>query len=139
MTRIFLMPVAALALCAMSGLLQAEETPAPTEPGLMERGLQLFLEGLTKELVPEIEEGWVEGLSDLQGLMDEIGPSLQSFLAEMGPALAEIADQVQDWSVYELPEILPNGDIILRRKTPLSPSDPLPGTVAPDADGAIEI
>ena len=38
---------------------------------------------------------------------------------EMGPALAEIADKVEDWSRYEAPEILPNGDIIIRRKPDL--------------------
>jgi hypothetical protein len=55
-------------------------------------------------------------LRDLQGLVEEFGPPMQSFLREMGPALAEILEEVEDWSRYEMPEILPNGDIIIRRK-----------------------
>lgn len=79
-----------------------------TGSSLMERGAELFWEGLRKEMAPSLEE--------LEGLMTTIGPSMQSFLAEMGPALAEIANKVEDWSRYEAPEILPNGDIIIRRK-----------------------
>lgn len=82
---------------------------------LMERGAELFWEGLRKEMAPSLEE--------LEGLMATIGPSMQSFLTEMGPALAEIADKVEDWSRYEAPEILPNGDIIIRRK-PDAPAEP---------------
>ncbi|KIC21630.1 hypothetical protein [Leisingera sp. ANG-Vp] len=77
-------------------------------PSLMERGAELLLEGLVQEMAPALE--------DLQGLMEEIGPSMGAFLSEMGPALAEIAKEVEDWSAYELPEILPNGDIIIRKK-----------------------
>ncbi|MDC0660876.1 hypothetical protein N6L27_22955 [Leisingera sp. SS27] len=83
-----------------------EEGSGPT---LMERGAELFWEGLRKEMAPALE--------DLQGMMEEIGPSMGAFLAEMGPALADIAKEVEDWSAYELPEILPNGDIIIRKKT----------------------
>ena len=95
-------------------------TPATAEDSesgssLMERGAELFWEGLRKEMAPSLEE--------LEGLMATIGPSMQSFLTEMGPALAEIADKVEDWSRYEAPEILPNGDIIIRRK-PEVPAEP---------------
>ncbi|CUH87250.1 hypothetical protein PH5382_01175 [Phaeobacter sp. CECT 5382] len=82
---------------------------------LMERGAELFWEGLRKEMAPSLEE--------LEELMATIGPSMQNFLSEMGPALAEIVDKVEDWSVYEVPEILPNGDIIIRKKQP-EPEDP---------------
>lgn len=83
---------------------------------LMERGAELFWEGLRKEMAPSLEE--------LEGLMATIGPAMQNFLTEMGPALADIAEQVEDWSRYEAPEILPNGDIIIRRKpeTPEAPN-----------------
>ncbi len=74
----------------------------------MERGAELFLEGLRREMEPTIE--------DLRGFADQFGPALQSFMQEMGPALADLAAQVQDWSVYEAPEMLPNGDIIIRKK-----------------------
>ena len=85
-------------------------TPAFAEDedglSLMERGAQLFLEGILQEMEPALE--------GLEGL----GPALRDFAQEMGPALGEVLEQIEDWSVYHPPEILPNGDIILRRKTP---------------------
>lgn len=104
MLRLLCLPVA---LCAMSFPLQAQ--PSETEPpSLMQRGLELFLEGVEEELSP--------GLQQLQEMVERFGPALQDFLLQMGPALAEVAGEVQDWSRYELPEVLPNGDIIIRRK-----------------------
>ena len=70
--------------------------------------MQLFFRGLRQEMEP--------ALRDLEGLTRELGPPMQRFLAEMGPALAEILSHVDDWTRYETPQILPNGDIIIRRK-----------------------
>ena len=84
--------------------LAAQDQEGENGSSLMERGAELFWKGLREEMAPSLQE-----------LMSKIGPSMQSFLAEMGPALAEIADKVEDWSRYEAPEILPNGDIIIRR------------------------
>lgn len=95
--------VALLVAPATTGLAQEDNGRS-----LMERGAELFLEGLRKEMEP--------ALGDLRDLAQQFGPSMQSFLQEMGPALADLMDQVSDWSVYEPPEILPNGDIIIRRK-----------------------
>lgn len=105
------------AICvAASGPVVAQDSDGKS---LMERGAELFMEGLRKEMEP--------ALDDFLGLADQIGPAMQSFLQEMGPALAEIAAQVEDWSTYEAPEILPNGDIILRKKQPdESPEQPEP-------------
>ena len=47
----------------------------------------------------------------------QFGPALQSFMEEMGPALTDLSAQVQDWSAYEEPEMLLNGDIVIRKKT----------------------
>lgn len=55
-------------------------------------GARLFLRGLQGEMKP-VAEGW--GM-----LVDKLG----------------------DFSLYELPEMLPNGDIIIRRKEPLDPA-----------------
>ncbi len=85
-------------------------------PSLMERGAQLFFEGLTQEMAP--------ALDDLRGLAEDFGPAMQGFLEEMGPALVGIMDEVKDWSMYHPPEILPNGDIIMRRKA--DPEDEVP-------------
>lgn len=91
-------------------LFNQTEEPAPDQGGssLMERGAELFFRGLREEMAPTFE--------GLQELLGDIGPSMGEFLAEMGPALADIASRVEDWSAYELPEMLPNGDIIIRKK-----------------------
>lgn len=87
---------------------------------LMEQGAELFFEGLRQEMEPALE--------DLRGLAEQFGPAMQSFIQEMGPALAEITAQVKDWSAYEAPEILPNGDIIIRKK----PDQPQPEEILPE-------
>ncbi|WP_293574832.1 hypothetical protein [Phaeobacter sp.] len=119
----------ALALCCAAALGLGALTPtfaAAQEEGgssLMERGAELFWEGLRQEMAPAID--------DLKALAEGLGPSLQSFLSEMGPALADIASEIEDWSVYERPEILPNGDIIIRRKP-----DTQPDTIPPQDNGS---
>lgn len=44
---------------------------------------------------------------------------LQGLLSEVEPALRELEGVLSDLNAYHPPEVLPNGDIILRRKTPL--------------------
>ncbi|WP_170454532.1 hypothetical protein [Ruegeria arenilitoris] len=97
---------------------------------LMEQGAELFFEGLRKEMEPALE--------DLLGLAEQFGPAMQSFIEEMGPALAEIGGKVKDWSAYEAPEMLPNGDIIIRRK-PDVPDQPDEVTPEEDDEGATDI
>lgn len=85
----------------------------------------MMLEGLLQEMEP--------ALDDLQGLMAELQPQFRSFLEQMGPALTDLLAQVDDFTAYHPPEILPNGDIILRRKTPEEIE------AEPEGDGDIEI
>ncbi|MBR9844098.1 MAG: hypothetical protein GYB25_13130 [Rhodobacteraceae bacterium] len=105
---------------ALSALpVMADEAPSePETPGagmsLMEEGAKLFLKGLQKQMEPAME--------GLEGWADKAGPALRSFVEEMGPALSDLAGKVEDWSVYEAPEMLPNGDIIIRRKP--EPTEP---------------
>jgi len=54
----------------------------------------------------------------------------------MGPAFGELMGKIDDLSVYHPPEMLPNGDIILRRKAPLDPDAP---DQPPLDEGEIEI
>lgn len=83
---------------------------------LMERGMQQFLEGLMQEMEPA-----VDGIAD--------------FLEQMGPPLIALLEEIKDWSIYEPPEMLDNGDIIIRRK-PEKDSEPAP---PPDAVPQIEL
>ena len=84
-----------------------------TEEGLslMERGARLLLQGVLQEMEPAIE--------DLRKFSEEVEPGLRLFVEDMGPALAELMRKVDDFTAYHPPELMPNGDIIMRRKTPL--------------------
>jgi len=97
----------------------------------MRQGLQLFLEGLQDELSPALRE-----FSDLA---EQAGPAMRDFLQEMGPAFAEMLNEIQDWSAYHPPEILPNGDIILRRKVPDDPPETEPDVAEPAPEGQIDL
>ena len=88
----------------------------------MKEGARQLFRGLMQEMEP--------ALNDLQGLSEEMRPRMRDFAQQMGPALRVLLAQVDDWSVYEPPEMLPNGDIILRHKDPAEPDplkDPQPG------------
>ncbi|MEL6235650.1 MAG: hypothetical protein AAFR46_14695 [Pseudomonadota bacterium] len=58
-----------------------------------------------------------------RGTLEELGREtdrlLRDLMREMAPALRELEDQLRAFDLYEPPEILPNGDIIIRRKRPL--------------------
>lgn len=99
---------AALWLAALP--LQAQETESDDGFSMMERGAQLFFEGIMREMEP--------ALDDLKGLADEIEPKMREFAEQMGPALADLLAQIEDLNAYHPPEMLPNGDIIMRKKTP---------------------
>lgn len=90
-------------------------------PNLMEEGARLFFRGLMSELDPALRE--------LEGMARELEPELRDFAREMGPALADMLERVEDWNAYHPPEMLPNGDIILRRKQP--PEEPPAETEEP--------
>ncbi len=56
---------------------------------------------------------------------------LEGFLKELGKARIEFQGRLLDLNAYHFPEILPNGDIIIRRKVPL--------VVDPPQDGEIDL
>ncbi|WP_085796287.1 hypothetical protein [Falsiruegeria litorea] len=102
--------------------LQAQDLGSePDEKSLMEQGAELFFKGLRQEMEPALES--------MLEMAEQFGPSMLSFLEEMGPALADLVDEVQDWSAYHAPEMLPNGDIIIRKK---QPEDATPDPAEPD-------
>lgn len=85
---------------------------------MIERGLSLFLQGLAEELDPAIDE--------FKRLGSEIGPELRALLLAWGGGLIKLSEQVDDFDYYEAPEVLENGDIIIRRMPdapPLAASD----------------
>ncbi len=62
-------------------------------------------------------------------LRDGASQLLRGLLDDMEPAMRDLAETLDGWKIegfsirdlddYQPPEMLPNGDIILRRKTPL--------------------
>lgn len=114
-------------LMAVLGVAPLAAQDATEEKGrsLMEEGARLFFEGIQREMGPALE-----GLRDRA---QEMEPALRQFVEEMGPALRDLMAEVGDLSAYHTPEVLPNGDILLRRKTPQEMQD------APLPEGDIEL
>ena len=52
----------------------------------------------------------------------------QSLITEIEPAMKEMEEALGNLNAYHTPEVLPNGDIIIRRKVPLVPDE------APEAE-----
>ncbi len=61
----------------------------------------------------------------LEGLLDEMRPMMEEarpfFEEELLPMLERMGELVDDLSHYELPERLPNGDIVIRRSPDAPP------------------
>lgn len=111
-------PIVALCTCAVltASPLAAQDDGAGRS--MIEDGLRLFMEGLMQEMEPALDQ--------LEGLAQDMEPALRNFAENMGPALRDLMDEVKDWSAYHPPEVLPNGDIILRKKTPQELTPPAP-------------
>lgn len=60
----------------------------------------------------------------MRGLADEMEPALRDLAEGVQPALRELLDLVEDFDAYHMPERLPNGDIIIRRKSPMDDDAP---------------
>ena len=108
----------ALALLASPVVAQTSDAPPVEPPSAMERGMRLFMEGLRDEMEP--------ALRNLEDLTRDAAPLLRELQGQLGAV-------VEDLDLYEAPEFLPNGDIIIRRR------DPLPETVEPNPDGSIDL
>ena len=104
MKRIFL----TLAFISFGAAAQAQDDNTEDGFDLMEEGAKLLLRGLMNEMEPALKE--------LEDFADEVGPAMKLLADEMGPALAELMSKIDDIRNYDAPEILPNGDIIIRRR-----------------------
>ena len=84
----------------------------------------------------EIEEGLDLLGTGAQRLLEHLFKEMEPALEDLGAGLGAVVDNLDS---YHAPEFLPNGDIILRRKTPLPPATPPEGTIAPNDDGSLDI
>ncbi len=114
-------------ICVLFALAPLPVAAEEDDKSLMEQGAELFFEGLRQEMEPS--------LNTLRELALQFGPAMQSFVDNMGPALAELMAQVDDWSAYEAPEILPNGDIIIRKKPTPPPQEESGEEPEPPSEG----
>ncbi|MDP3197795.1 hypothetical protein [Tabrizicola sp.] len=132
----------ALILAAAPALAQeADTTPAPLadEDGfsLMEEGMKLLFRGLMTEAQPALDE--------MSQALEEMKPALDALGKEIGPKITELFAIVDDFTNYDMPVILPNGDILIRRNAPPSPktnprSEPEPkAEPQPGPNGEIEL
>lgn len=93
-----------IALCAALATPAMAEDNEPLMEGLdlLGQGSRLLLEGLSDELGPLFD--------DMGALGEELAPFLRALNDQLSEGLGEL-------NAYHPPEILPNGDIIIRRKT----------------------
>lgn len=70
---------------------------------------------------------------DMKQGMDLLSEGAQllfrGLLAEMEPAIRDLEGAIDNLNAYHAPEVLPNGDIIIRRKVPLKVEPPVEGEV----------
>jgi hypothetical protein len=93
---------------ALASTLLAAPASAQDSGSLIEEGADLLLRGLIQEVAPPLQE--------LAGIGQEVLPILQALGQEFGPALSDVASQIDSITYYEPPVIAPNGDIVLRRR-----------------------
>lgn len=98
---------------------------------LLQEGAGLLLRGLLQEIEPRLNE--LGALAD--DMAREIEPALRALSDEMGPALAELLSRIDNIRHYEAPEILDNGDILIRRR----PDAPPHRAPAPEEEGPIDL
>ena len=104
-------PLALALTLALAAPATAQDAPeAPRNPELSE-GFSLLEEGARLML---------------RGLVEELAPALR----ELEDGFRQLQELVGDMALYHAPEVLPNGDILIRRRTPLDrvvpdlPSEP---------------
>ncbi|GHA54372.1 hypothetical protein GCM10008927_20220 [Amylibacter ulvae] len=75
------------------------------------------------------QEKPADRLMELLELFSQEAPAiLEDMIEEFAPSLEALRDQIGDLNYYETPEVLPNGDIIIRRK----PDAPEPKLIKPE-------
>lgn len=117
----FLKPTLVAGLLALSSPAMAEETAPKVEEGaeMMSRGFQMLMDGLAQEMAPLAED-----------MAEELAEQMQE-------GWAQLRQEMGDMTAYHPPEVLPNGDILIRRKSPDLPApegtpDTPPENTSPD-------
>lgn len=77
------------------------------------------------------------GLGEIAPLMEGLRGLMEGWAQEAMPLMEQLADKMSHLNTYEAPEVLPNGDIIIRRK-PVPKGTP-DDTPKPNPDGGIDL
>ncbi|MFZ1725075.1 MAG: hypothetical protein WBO29_01245 [Albidovulum sp.] len=108
-----------VAISVLVSFLALTPAHAQSEGGSVDEGFSLLEEGakiIMRSMLDEMEPA-------LKDLKSDFGDAL----AGMGPVLRDLAGQIGDIRNYHPPVKMPNGDIIIRRKTPQEMAEPVPG------------
>jgi len=125
---------AALALAAFLSAPAAAQEGAPPLSG-DPRAEDPLAEGL--DLLGRGAEGVLRGLLDqVQPGIEGLDRDLRRFAQDLAPILRDLSGMIGDLDRYHPPEMLPNGDILLRRNTPGETERVAPG---PPVEGEVEI
>lgn len=74
----------------------------------------------------DLLEDWIERLTDpetVDELETDAEAALAEFLAVIGPLIEQAGAYIDGLPAYHAPEILPNGDILIRRRRDDGPDD----------------
>ena len=104
------------AVCVVTLLATPVVAQSEDEPSLMEQGMELFMEGLRQEMEPALRQ--------FEDFADQLEPQMREWADQIGPVLADLMSKIDDINAYEAPEILPNGDIMIRHKPDAPPYQP---------------
>jgi hypothetical protein len=131
--------LSAMVLALLLAPAAAQEAPAPAEQSeprgrmvegidMLGEGMRLLLEGLQDETAPLMQELLDQAVPALGAAREGLG-RLVAGLEAIGVGLADLAG-------YDAPVLLPNGDILIRRRPPAVPAVP---PAENDAAGAREL
>jgi hypothetical protein len=103
--------ILALVLATAAPALAQDTTPPPPPEAMPEgRPLMPFMELFTERSEEMMRQ-----------FLEDIGPEMEQLMDGLLPELQRLADVLGGFVHYEMPEILPNGDIIIRRKPDAPP------------------
>ncbi len=102
--------VAVIALMLSATPVLAQDSDVEEGSDLLQEGAKLLLRGLLSEIEPQLD--------DMAKALDEAAPQLQ-----------ELMEVIGDIRNYHAPEVLPNGDILIRKKTPAEIAGEEPGEI----------
>lgn len=123
-----MLPKAALVTAALvlAGPAIAQPQPVPPDCTPFTRGcdrMPRLFEDLGRDFGPLFRDLERELMPRIEGLGREVQPYLDRFGAVVEPYLSDLADMLGDLSRWEAPEVLPNGDILIRRRPDVPPGD----------------